>query len=259
MTLLGIVGRPNEPLQQADLEVIDTARIGCVKSSCIETVPLLKILQPPSTDEFANIVRKAHGMDYNWFIIHRHPNCAYMGFGHYWFRGEEFADWWIEVRNAIAAELPDAKWGVPAMRPSGDLGKIFANSEAFFEECREAVEAADFFEMEIRWKREEDILPSIWRVDSYQRRFPDKLAVVNFCNINANVSKREKAEQYLRFYEELDKRDNVLAALIFCISSRSPSHKFVTFRSETGIQKPNAIPRILGDRCQQHSQQQQRL
>ena len=243
-----MVGRQGEPLQQEDIDALTRARIECLKSFCLEpSTDILTIIQPPSNDDFAGIVRDAYAMGARWFLVHRHPNRVEQGLGHYWTNGKEFAEWWIWVRDSLAEDLPEAKWGVPAMRPCKDLGSMFAGSEQFFADCSEALERADFFEIETRWRREDDIPVSLWRIDSYQRKCPHIPAIINFCNTNANVAKDQKAGQYLEFYNALKTRSNIMAGLIFCVSSPNPNHKFVTFRGE-GRKKQNGIPAILGDR-----------
>lgn len=246
---VGVTGRHSEPLLPEDLEILRLARVGALKTSFVEAPPnVLTFLQAPSDDNYAKAVKQAYDLGVRHFLIHYEPNIAEGGWGEYWTCGREFARWWIEVWAEAQSKWPDAQWGFPAMRPGKSVGTFQTDSEEFFEECREALEACDFYEVSAWWKNAEQMKMALWRIDWHQRQYPDKLLIVTFANTNATISKRHKAGEYLEFYQELMRRDNVLAGLAFCVSSTHPAHKFVTWRSEIAQKTQNVIPSVIGGR-----------
>jgi hypothetical protein len=245
---IGVVGRPNEPLQGADVNAMRLAKISAVKVSHLGlNEDFFTVYTPPSGDNYAKKVKEAYDQGVRWFLIHKYPNWQECGFGHYWHNGKEFARWWIDIWGQLISELPEAKIGVPAMKAGSSLGSHLADSEQFFEECFAAVNAAHFYELETKWGPRDEMKTCLWRIDTHIRLWPDKPLIVTFCNTNSGVAKEDKGRQYVEFYRRLEERPNVHAAFAYCISSSDKQDLYVTWRGEKG-QKPNRIPEIVGQR-----------
>lgn len=244
----GVVGRNGEPLRQADITAMMLADVSAAKLDTLgKHDGLFVVFQPPSGDGYAPAVQEAYEKGIRWFLIHRHPNSMEHGLGTYWRNGKEFAEWWIDVWGALTQHFPEAKWGMPAMKPGEKIGTFQEDAEAFFAEAQSAVTAADFIEVECQWKTERERKIELWRLDSYMLRNTDKQFIVEFCNMNSNMSKEDKGFEYIKFYKALEER-GVHAAFSYCVSSAHQlTSRCVCWCGEkAGL--PTAIPKILGDR-----------
>lgn len=242
---LGVVGRYNKALEPADIEAIKVAQIEAVKVrhwTC-PALDLFTVVQPPLNDSALSITETAYESGVRHFIVHRHPNTYACGLGTLWANGRECAEHWIGSCEILREMFPEIQVGFPALRYGGDVWQI--DAEDFWENCQDAVAFADFYEIECWWKNDQERRIQLWRIDSYQRFAPKKPIVITFANTNSAVPKRRKAEEYLEFYKELARREDILAGFCFCLSSEEIEHQYITWRSEGGKM---TIPKIIGGR-----------
>jgi len=250
--LIGVTGRYREPLEEADIAAIKVAQVEAVKVSCSgleQQTPLFTVMQPPSGPDFTPAVMAAYMAGVRWFIIHQHPNLGTGGWGEYWQNGTQFADWWISVCDRLRAKLPEAKWGFPALTQGDRIGTFREDSERFWEESQAAIEVADFCELEAWWKKPDGMQESLARIAALAGDWPDNPFTIEFCNYTPVVLKKEKAQQYLEFYDAMAQLPNVKAAFAFCVSSSDTRyHRYVCWRAESGKKVPSVIAEIVGRR-----------
>jgi len=246
--MLGAVSRLDGRIEQADIDAFAVAHVEAVKYHLVDTTSAINnyysVLQVEAGDTMAPTIQDAYCKGMRRFILHKHPNSNRHGFGVYWRRGKDFGDWFKEATEKLDEYFPEAEWGFPAMRLGGDLGLHQADSEDFFEDALEGVNAADFVELENRWENRRGMRLALWRIDSYWR-FIDKPFVVTFCNPKHIVRKETKAEQYVEFYKRLRVRGDILAAFCFCVSSSDFAYRYVTWRGEESKQA-GIIPKTMG-------------
>lgn len=250
--LIGVTGRYKAPIEVADIEAIQVAKIEAVKVTYLgleQGTELFTVMQPPSGPGFAPTVEEAYKTGVRWFIIHKHPNRGSEGWGEYWQNGAQFADWWVSVCGQLREKFPEAKWGFPALTQGDRIGSFREDSEKFWKECMDAIEFADFCEVEAWWKKPQGMQESLERIASLVGDWPDKPFTVEFCNYTPVVLKTEKAQQYLAFYDAMAQLPNVKAAFAFCVSSAdSQYHRYVCWRAESGKKVPSVIAEIVGRR-----------
>jgi hypothetical protein len=257
---IGITGRYEDILQPPDVEVIKRAGINALKTYDLNdrdysqwltvfTVPTSGIGYPDDyCDLIKPVIKKAYKLGIRHFTLHQYPNTSEYGYRMGWQNGTEFAVWWQAVHATVKKGFKDCRWGFPACEPGCSVGSFRGYSEDFFKGATAAIEIADYYELTWHWKDREEMEVGLWRVDSYIAQWPDKVLMVEFSNPNSTVSKVEKGEQYLYFYNELSKRRNVVAAFAFCVSSADPLHKYVTWRRESGKFIRDDIAKIIGGR-----------
>lgn len=245
--LVGVEGRYESPLEDADLEVIRWARIEAVKVSVLNNLNgVFTVFNPPTDRQYATKVQRAYCQGIRHFILHKQPNSMDYGYEEWWRTGQDFSEWWVDCVSRLRDRFPDIKMGLPAMKSGADNNLAQADSWDFFTQCESALDSADFYELSMRWTSWREMRQQLWRLDSYQLHY-DKPIIITFSNPNSATPKSEKGDQYLSFYKELKGRDNIWAAFSFCISSPLKHHMFETWRGEqTG--KPSIIAEIVKNR-----------
>ena len=99
--------------------------------------------------------------------IHNEVNLVQEGWTKSWRDGTEFAGWWRTVADSYRHSFPGAKMGFPAMSPGGDVPNIRLNENAFVQQARSAIDAADWVGVHYYWANRDgsDIKPPFaqWR------------------------------------------------------------------------------------------------
>ena len=174
-----------------------------------------------------------------YFEIHNEPNLTTEGWRTAWQNGEQFASWWLTVREALKADMPDALWGWPGLSPGADIEKLRTSALRFMEEAQEAINVADWLGVHCYWQTE-DMLTSDDGGQFYQR-IPYKhvpMLITEFSNPAADVPKTVKADQYNRYLKTLQS-GNIKAAFCF-ISTASSGFEHETWNTD--------MARIVGAR-----------
>lgn len=249
--LIGAEGRYEGLLEVEDWEVIRTARLEAIKVSTLQDFRNLFVVYHPPTDlEYARKIQEAYKKGIRYFVLHQYPNHIDYGYEKWWRTGKAFSEWWVDNALQLKKVFPDAKIGVPAMKPGGDNELIQADSWQFFSECGRALMVSDFYELECAWNGWYEMRQQLCRVDSYCDRYEKPIAVT-FYNCNSNVPKKEKAEQYVKFCEELKRHDKVFVAFVRRISSPKGTDRFYVLRGEQ-VGAPSVIAERMADLSASH-------
>ena len=174
-----------------------------------------------------------------YFEVHNEPNLVAEGWQSAWQDGAGFAAWWLQVRDALRGDMPEAIWGFPGLSPGGNAAGIRYSSTPFFAEAHAATAAADWIGCHCYWQTE----AGMRSLDGgqYYRQVPHEgkpLLITEFSNPRPDVPKSEKAAQYVKYWRRLE---GVTAAFCFIATASSG------FDSETWVNSD--IPRIVGERA----------
>jgi hypothetical protein len=272
--LVGVHGRADGPLEEADYAPLEAARVEAVKllvnaqpgnvDRCRELLdaPDLFLLARLFADfQGGRVVRaeqfaewQKHDMErlyargLRYFEVHNEPNLNLEGFGASWRNGNEFEDWFLQVVDILRPLFPDARFGFPGCSPGGGIHGRRQGMWSFLDQCEAAIAEANWLGVHCYWTDEEDMRS---REDGlgfleYQRRWPDKLLfITEFSNPSPQVDMRTKGGQYLEYYRLLRQNTGIGAAFSFVLSS-SADFPHESWRREDG--EMTVIPAIIGNR-----------
>jgi hypothetical protein len=272
--LVGVHGRADGPMFDADFEAIRIAKVDAVKvlvgvpPDQISRIKAARATNPDflflsrlfadfknrvvSSNDFAewqkHDMERQYGLGIRLFEIHNEPNLYDEGYGSSWSDGREFARWWIEVRDILRNLFPEALFGFPGCSPGESRDYIRYNMKAFLDDAGGALLEADWLGAHSYWLEEEDM-------DHIDHGFSWKqvaaacpacpLYLTEFSNSNNGVNYVKKAAQYLKFYELLQ-GSGVEAAFCFVLSASNPKFQSEVWRLEGGFL--TAIPLAVGSR-----------
>lgn len=271
MCLVGVHGRADGPLQEADFGPINTARIEAVKlltSAQAQNVDRLKTDNPRvfllvrlfasfdgrvvRSDEFAQWMIGDMAPFYDrgirHFEVHNEPNLRPEGWTQSWADGQQFAAWFIDVRNRLKQHYPDALLGFPGLSPGGDAPNLRQNALDFLTAADEGARAADWIGLHCYWVSEPEFNSAAGGLGyvEYRRRFPDKLLfITEFSSPTPTTDKATKGQQYVRYYQHLRSIPGLGAAFCFVLSSSS-GFDTEAWRAENG--PVSEIPALVGAR-----------
>ncbi len=269
--LVGVHGRADGPMQEADFAAVSAARI--------EAVKLLSMARPEDVDRLRAInprmfilVRLFASFDnrhvtpadfVSWleadmrlfydrgvrhFELHNEPNLRAEGWTTSWNNGREFGAWFLEARERFKALFPEALIGYPGLSPGVPIDGLRTDWLAFLSESDTAARTADWIGVHSYWLNEGELNAPAGGLTylEYRTRFPDKLLfITEFSNVAAEVDKRTKGQQYVRYYQHLRSIPGVGAAFSFVVSA-SAGFVSETWRNEDGSQ--TEIPGVVGAR-----------
>lgn len=271
MCLVGLHGRADGPLQDADYAAINQARI--------EAVKLLTSAQPGNVDrlradnprvfimvrlfahfdgrvvtasEFAQWMVGDMAPFYDrglrYFEVHNEPNLRPEGWTQSWADGAAFGAWFLDVSQRIKQVYPDALLGYPGLSPGDHVPGLRQNALEFLTQSDAACRAADWVALHCYWVSEAEFNSAAGGLGyvEYRRRFPDKLLfITEFSNPVQATDKAVKGQQYVRYYQHLRSVPGIGAAFAFVVSSSS-GFDTETWRLENG--QATAIPGLVGAR-----------
>ena len=272
--LVGVHGRADGPLQEADWEPIRLGRVEALKLlswANAEDVDRAREINPNMfilarlmfsfgddgisprqfVDTVAQDLEKLYGRGIRYIEVHNEPNLAIEGWGTSWRDGSEFAQFWLRSVELLKERFPEGKWGWPGCSPGPGISGQRFDMWSFIEGARDAIEAADWLGVHCYWQGPDDraiFTPSTGlEYEAFRDRWPDKLIfITEFSNISRDVDKATKARQYVRYYEHLRKQASVGAAFSFVLSaSKQFSHE--SWRREDGGMS-STIPAAVGAR-----------
>lgn len=266
MTVVGLHGRADGPLQDADFEVITTARIAVVKllstaaGADVDRLgrehPDIRIIVRCFADFRGRVITAAdfarsmagdlvpfYQRGIREYEIHNEPNLRDEGWGASWADGAGFGAWFSAVRLALSNTFPGCSWGWPGLSPGITDGQR-TDSEQFMAAAGSHVDGADWIGQHCYWIDEQTYADAVHQVQLVHARFPGKpIYVTEFANQSAAPA-ADKAQQYLRFYRDLTGLAEV--AFAFVASASSPDFETQAWRDESG--RLSAIPQIVGAR-----------
>jgi hypothetical protein len=174
--------------------------------------------------------------------LHNEPNLVSEGLLTSWSDGATFAQWWLEVLARYRQALPGVRFIYPGLSPGSAVSNIKHDHIQFIEASRAAVEAADGLGVHLYWSNIYPVERALEVLDDYISRFRYKpIWVTEASNNKAGTSAGRKATQYLKFWEELQKRPTVQGVTFFIASSINPQ-----FSEEVWLGR--GISRIIGRR-----------
>ncbi len=268
--LVGVHGRADGPMREADFQAVADARVEAVKlmsTARPDDVDRLLKINPDmfimvrlfadfrdrvvSAGDFAawikDDMRRFYERGVRHYEIHNEPNTALEGWGASWADGVEFSRWFLEVFNTLKAEFPLARLGYPGLSPGRGGARMSALE--FLEQSREAVEAADWIGCHCYWIDDAtfDAPEDALNYMEYRRRFPTHLTfVTEFSNPLPDADKTMKGNQYVDFYRRAREVFGLGAAFSFVLSASSPRYMHEAWLPEVG--EPSGIPGIVGAR-----------
>ncbi|HLF00986.1 MAG TPA: M23 family metallopeptidase [Anaerolineales bacterium] len=269
--LVGVNGRSDGPLTEADYPPVATARIEAVKllsSARPENVDRLRQInnnmfimvrlfadfknRQVRSDEFAAWVEGDMAQFYNrgvrYYEVHNEPNLQIEGWKFSWQDGKEFGRWALDVTHRLKAKFPEAKFGYPGLSPGGSISGQRVDSWAFLGQGDEAARSLDFTCCHCYWLDDGGMLAADGGLvyEEYRRRYPGKLLfITEFSNPNAQADMRTKGNQYVNYYKRLRSLPGLGAAFSFVLSGSS-GFPHEVWRLENGT--PTDIPGLVGQR-----------
>jgi hypothetical protein len=174
--------------------------------------------------------------------LHNEPNLAREGLGTSWANGAEFADWWLDVLGRYRKVLPEVRFIYPGLSPGSSVSAVKIDHIRFLEASREAVEAADGLGVHLYWSHLYPMSRALDVLDDLIARFRFKqLWITEASNNKGQTTPAAKANQYLQFWHELQKRPVVQGVTYFVASASDPA-----FANEVWVGR--GIARIVGAR-----------
>lgn len=269
--LVGVNGRADGPLTEADYPVLQTARVEAIKlmsTARPENIDRLRQINPNMfimvrlfadfrnrnvrSDEFASWVVGDMAQFYDrgvrYFEVHNEPNLQIEGWKYSWQDGREFGNWLTDVMRRLRDRFPEAKLGYPGLSPGENISGQRMDSWAFLGQSDSAANAADWVGCHCYFIDETAFnAPTGGLVyEEYRRRYPNKLLfITEFSNPAGNVDTRTKGQQYVNYYKRLRIAPGIGAAFAFVLSASAyfPSE---AWRLEDGTLTD--IPKVVGTR-----------
>lgn len=243
--LVGAHGRIDGPLEEADLILIEKARLEGVVVSMEESSAVIERLrarrpamfllarattdfsdQPISPNQFIETIQERMGNLYEaelrYFELCPNPNLQSEGWGRSWADGAGFAKWFAQVTDRLRDRFPESRLGFPGLSPGGQVPGKKADPLQFLEGAEEATLVADWVGVNCYWRDlgGMEALTEGRLYQEYQLRYPDKLLIITeFGNPSVSMSSEQKAGQYLEFYRRLRGQPGIAGAFCFAISA----------------------------------------
>lgn len=174
--------------------------------------------------------------------LHNEPNILDEGLGSAWSDGQEFATWWLRLLRLYRYVFPDHQFIYPGLSPGSDIYNYKQDHIRFFEASRAAVDAADGIGLHVYWSSFHPMTRALDILDDTISRFRNKpIWVTEASNNKSGTTASTKANQYLEFWKELQKRPLVEGVTYFVASARDPQ-----FSDEIFIGR--GMSRIIGAR-----------
>jgi murein DD-endopeptidase MepM/ murein hydrolase activator NlpD len=268
--LVGLHGRMDGPMQEADWAVVSTAQVEALKllsSAPTDDVDRARAINPSmfilvrlsadfrnrvvSAADFAEWVafdlERFYKRNVRYFEVHHEPNLTLEGYRTSWGSGREFAEWFLEVVGRLRPMFPEARFGWPGLSPGTSEG-MRLDHRVFLESAGTLVGQADWIGCHCYWETEEGILAADGGLgyEVFRAGWPDKLVLITeFSNPASDTDAQSRASQYLRYYRYLYDQPG-LGAAFSCAVSASSGFVHETWRGEDGQAMP--IAAIIGSR-----------
>jgi hypothetical protein len=269
--LVGVNGRDDGTIQEADFLAIKTAKVEGVKvqentpSHVVERlrqlIPNLFIMARIAYDigqkkvtaqewgkRMLPEIGRLYDLGIRYFEIHQSPNLQMYGWNYSWHTGREFGRWWMDVTSPLKEGFPEARFGFPGVSPGGQVPGQRLDAKVFLEQADDAIQMADWVGVNCFWSNEDEMsAPNKGEFYKYVReRFPDKLLfITEFANVNDMVNTLAKGNQYLKYYQKLREEAGIGGAFAQVLSSPSGFGK-MRWRNEDG--NLTEIPNRVGER-----------
>jgi hypothetical protein len=158
--------------------------------------------------------------------LHNEPNLVPEGLTGAWHDGATFAQWWLELLRLYRQALPGRKFIYPGLSPGAAVSGIKQDHIQFVEASRAAVEAADGLGIHTYWSNVYPMQLALNVLDDYISRFRFKpIWITEASNNKSGTPVFRKAQEYLDFWKEIQKRPTVQGVTYFVASASDPAFK----------------------------------
>jgi hypothetical protein len=155
--------------------------------------------------------------------LHNEPNLIAEGLDTSWTDGEAFEKWWLDVLRRYRSALPGVRFIYPGLSTGSTVLGVKQDHIKFLEASRGAAEAADGIGVHIYWSNNFSMQEALSILDDYISRFRDRPIWITEAGRNDGaVSTAKIAQEYLRFWHDLQKRTVVQGVTFFVASATNP-------------------------------------
>ena len=152
--------------------------------------------------------------------LHNEPNIIQEGLGKSWTDGASFSTWWLDLLAKYRQALPGVRFIYPGLSPGSSVSNLKQDHIQFLEASRRAVDAADGLGVHIYWSAVYPMKTAIGVLDDFVSRFRFKpIWITEASNNKAGTPVPQKAQQYLQFWQELQRRATVQGVTFFVASA----------------------------------------
>jgi hypothetical protein len=174
--------------------------------------------------------------------LHNEPNVVEEGLGSSWTDGATFSLWWRELLKRYRQALPGARFLFPGLSVGTTVTGVKLDHVQFLEASRAAVEAADGIGVHVYWSDVVTMNQALGQIDDYISRFRSRsIWVTEASRKGRGLPSERMAQEYLRFWRELQTRPVVQGVTYFVASASNPN-----FANEVWVGK--GIGQLLGRR-----------
>jgi hypothetical protein len=157
--------------------------------------------------------------------LHNEPNTSNEGLGSTWSDGATFGQWWLELLKKYRRVLPNTRFIYPGLSPGTTVTRSKLDHVQFVEASRSAVEAADGLAVHLYWSEFSPLDKALDTLDDYISRFRSKpIWVTEASRMQGGVTPAEMAQEYLRFWRELQSRPVVQGVTYFVASASNEAY-----------------------------------
>lgn len=186
--------------------------------------------------------------------VHDEPNRSDRGAGVTWQDGAGFAAWFHAVSHLIRGKFGDTpRVGFPALTPASSRRpdpSAAVDEGTFLEQCRDALELADWAALHVYWRTLEEMRGSgagMRFLATYLEAFPEQVFIVTeFANASLDLAPGPRGDQYAEFVTLLAQYDRILGASGFLLRSADPHYDPLAWIANDGT--PRATIAHLGRR-----------
>jgi hypothetical protein len=156
--------------------------------------------------------------------LHNEPNVVAEGFQRSWADGVAFSNWWRDVLERYRRAFPGLPCIYPGLSPGYSVTGVKQDHIQFAEASRAAIEMADGLGVHVYWSNVWPMARALATLDDMISRFRDKpIWVTEASNNKGGALAAQKAQQYLYFWQELQKRPRVQGVTFFVASASNPA------------------------------------
>jgi hypothetical protein len=174
--------------------------------------------------------------------LHNEPNLVDEGLGSSWSDGTTFGKWWTDLLKRYRRALPGVRFIYPGLSPGTTVTGVKQDHIRFLEASRSAVEAADGLGIHLYWSNVYPMSQALAVLDDHISRFRARPIWITEASHNQGaINPVRMAQEYLRFWRELQSRPVVQGVTYFVASASEPK-----FAHEVWVGK--GIARLIGRR-----------
>lgn len=155
--------------------------------------------------------------------LHNEPNLVSEGMGSSWADGNQFALWVDRLLYIYRQEFPSMKFIFPGLSPGPSVPNTRQDSFQFLEQCRWVIDRFDYLGAHSYWSQGYPMFgrpdSGVTHIDELIKRFPDKQIWVTEASNNGDDIPEKKANEYVRFWQEMKGRPSVKGVTYFVASA----------------------------------------